>query len=124
MPASRTPEGFPSRCPLCHAAVFVDYSSVGHDAPCPCCGVLLRQADQITANVVDTLAGVLGVSPGVLTADTALAKLRIGSLDAVELVMQLEETLEGFNLDIPADALENCQTIADLVRAVLRHNRS
>ena len=39
--SSRTPEGLPSRCPLCGAATNLEYSDPGDDATCPNCGHLL-----------------------------------------------------------------------------------
>ncbi len=44
-PASRTPEGHYGRCPVCREFVCVEFSSPGGDAPCPCCGQLLWQAE-------------------------------------------------------------------------------
>lgn len=42
MPSSRTPEGEPSRCPVCRQEVRIDPSTVPtKDAPCPHCGCLL-----------------------------------------------------------------------------------
>src|SRR5262245_24399992 len=41
-PSSRTPEGFPNRCPVCGHNVDIDPSSYPIvDAPCPFCGHLL-----------------------------------------------------------------------------------
>ena len=40
-PASRTPEGWPNRCPVCGEAVTIDPSLPPGDAPCPRCGCLL-----------------------------------------------------------------------------------
>ncbi len=40
--ASRTPEGEPSRCPICGHACTVEFSSFPtRDATCPCCGSLI-----------------------------------------------------------------------------------
>lgn len=41
MPSSRTPEGIPSRCPMCGIVTRIDPSATTNDAPCPCCGHLL-----------------------------------------------------------------------------------
>lgn len=40
-PSSRTPEGTPSRCPVCGNEVCIEPSTPSRDAPCPCCGHLL-----------------------------------------------------------------------------------
>jgi anti-sigma B factor antagonist len=39
--SSRTPEGSPNRCPVCGAAIPIEPSDPGGDAPCPRCGHLL-----------------------------------------------------------------------------------
>lgn len=40
-PPSRTPEGYPNRCPVCRKDVCIDPSIPPGDAPCPHCGQLL-----------------------------------------------------------------------------------
>jgi hypothetical protein len=39
--SSRTPEGQPGRCPICHASFRIEPSQPCGDAPCPCCGHLI-----------------------------------------------------------------------------------
>jgi anti-anti-sigma factor len=39
--SSRTPEGTPSRCPICGTDLKIESSDPAGDAPCPCCGHLL-----------------------------------------------------------------------------------
>ncbi len=39
--SSRTPEGRPSRCPVCGSVIAVEPSDPAGDAPCPRCGHLL-----------------------------------------------------------------------------------
>lgn len=39
--SSRTPEGLPSRCPICGATPNLEYSDPASDAPCPNCGCLV-----------------------------------------------------------------------------------
>jgi hypothetical protein len=41
IPSSRTPEGQPCRCPVCHREVRIEPSFPTGDAPCPHCGHLL-----------------------------------------------------------------------------------
>jgi len=45
IPASRTPEGDPNRCPICGSAIRIDPSRPTDDAPCPNCGHLLWFVD-------------------------------------------------------------------------------
>jgi hypothetical protein len=40
-PSSRTPEGWPNRCPVCGKDVCIEPSTPPGDAPCPHCGHLL-----------------------------------------------------------------------------------
>ncbi len=39
--SSRTPEGWPARCPTCGKAICVEPSMPGRDATCPHCGCLV-----------------------------------------------------------------------------------
>lgn len=39
--SSRTPEGEPNRCPICHSNIVIEPSQPFGDARCPCCGRLL-----------------------------------------------------------------------------------
>jgi hypothetical protein len=39
--SSRTPEGEPQHCPVCHQEIVIDPSQPLGDAPCPHCGCLL-----------------------------------------------------------------------------------
>lgn len=39
--SSRTPEGEPNRCPVCHTSLRIEPSRPAGDAPCPACGTLL-----------------------------------------------------------------------------------
>src|SRR5688572_243559 len=43
--SSRTPEGWPNRCPVCGHAIKITPSPRTFDAPCPHCGHLLWFAD-------------------------------------------------------------------------------
>jgi hypothetical protein len=45
VPASRTPEGEPNRCPVCGKQVRIEPSRPPGDAPCPHCGHLLWFSD-------------------------------------------------------------------------------
>lgn len=97
--ATRTPEGFPSRCRICGKASAIDYSSTGADAVCPTCGSLLS-----------FLSGRLAVP---IDASTRLEDLGIDSLELVDLVMQVEH---GCNIALDDAAAEEIHTVADLLR--------
>jgi hypothetical protein len=99
--SSRTPEGSPNRCPVCGSAVYVELAQPFGDAPCPACGTLLwfvevekglRFVDPETAGLVDPVAGRLGVDPEMIR-NRRWEETGIDSLDLVELVMELEDTL-------------------------------
>lgn len=68
--SSRTPEGTPHRCPICGAAVRIDPSRPGNDAPCPQCGSLLwfKAAAPLTAPDFESvlLCSTSSRPPGVL----------------------------------------------------------
>lgn len=112
--SSRTPEGWPSRCPLCGAIVNLEYSDPGGDAPCPKCGCLLLESSRQLELFRTLFADQLGVDSGEIDADTSLVDdLGADSLDTVELVMELEEE---FDLDIPAQDTKRVRTIGDVIR--------
>ena len=56
-----------------------------------------------------------GTSPVEITADTALAEMGADSLDAVELVMELEEE---FDASFPDDIVGRLLTIGDVIRHI------
>jgi acyl carrier protein len=118
----RTPEGFPSRCPLCGVATNIEFSDPGRDAPCPGCGCLLWRSSQLLEWFRSTLAEQLGVAPQLIDADSSLFVDDLGSdsLDAVELVMEWEE---GFDLAIPDADAERIRTVGDLIRYLQKRER-
>ena len=118
--SSRTPEGFPSRCPLCGAETNLEFSEPTGDAPCPRCGHLLWRSAQLLEELRRALAETLSIPVAELGPETALDDFRADSLAVVELVMRLEDTLA---LETPDEDYERIRTIGDLVRYILRHQR-
>src|SRR5437868_6207513 len=122
--STRTPEGLPSRCPLCNAEAAIEFSKPPGDGVCPSCGCLLWESKSILESMRNRIAEMLGVSPETLTADLALGELselrNLGadSLETVELIMFLEEE---FDVRLSDDAAEKIVTIADLVRYLEDH---
>jgi len=118
--SSRTPEGFPTHCPVCGAATNLDFSD-GGDAPCPACGCLLLQSVEQFDAVLAIIADQLGVEREKINPATSfIDDLVADSLDTVELVMELEEE---FDVSIPDNAAEKIQTIGDFLRYLQRHRR-
>lgn len=106
--SSRTPEGSPNRCPVCESQIRIEPSLFFGDAPCPACGQLLwflavgpeprfylpDEATNVRERVLERIAGHLRVSrEAILHSPTFLRDLAADSLDAVELLMELEEEL-------------------------------
>ena len=118
--SSRTPEGMPSHCPLCGAKTNIEFSDPAGDAPCPNCGHLLWASFQLTQSVTQHYADVLGTAPGAINANTRFTDLGADSLDAVEMVMELEEE---FDIDIPDEVAEGFQTIGDAIRYIQNQRR-
>lgn len=117
--ASRTPEGFPSRCPICGADSQIEFSDPGDDAVCPVCGSHLLLAQMIVDRFRRKLAEQLGVAEEELTGDF-LSNLGADSLDTVELLMELEE---DFDFDLPIDEAERIHTIRQAIEALLRNRK-
>jgi acyl carrier protein len=106
--SSRTPEGEPLRCPLCHTVEHLELSYPGDDSICPRCGHLLwwfRDRTHKEARLEHSFVHDLGV----------------GSLDDVELVMELEEE---FHINIPDAEAEKMITIADAIRYIRKRERA
>src|SRR5688572_25145055 len=108
--SSRTPEGDPHRCAICGRVVVMETEEPLGDSVCPRCGALFLPFQK-------TFSQQLGIDRRRITPETALTELGNDSLDTVELVMELEEELD---VSIPDIEAENIQTIADLIRAILR----
>lgn len=116
--SSRTPEGHDSRCPLCGAEAAIEYSLAG-DAACPNCGILLWGETAVYARVKKIIAEQLGVDSDKITPGyTFVEDVGNDSLDAVEIVMALEEK---FGIQLPDDAAEKMQSIGDVIRFILEN---
>ncbi len=112
--ASRTPEGYPSHCPMCGRETALEFSSVTDDATCPHCGCLLWKANDI---LLKLQAYVKERTDIAVTGQTSLDSVADESLEIVELLMALEDE---FDLDIPNEDYDQLRTIADLIRYIER----
>ena len=69
--------------------------------------------------VKEIIVNELGIDPAKITLEANLAEdLEADSLDAVELIMQLEDE---FNLEIEDDAAQTIKTVGDLVKYIEDH---
>jgi acyl carrier protein len=103
--SSRTPEGWPGRCPVCGAQVTLEPSTPFGDAPCPVCGQLLWFVDLDTGlrffekrEAVEIIARNLGISEeevDLSPSSSFLERFGADSLDIVELLLELEKEAEG-----------------------------
>jgi uncharacterized paraquat-inducible protein A len=105
--STRTPEGWPTRCPVCGKAVCVEPSRPMLDATCPHCGTLLwlankKRTSPLYAVAMSLGAGVLAVlvifaigrlifrhSPSSTTLTLAIVGVLIFSKRLPELAVQL-----------------------------------
>ncbi|QDV52749.1 phosphopantetheine-binding protein [Gimesia fumaroli] len=116
--SSRTPEGFPSNCPVCGASVRIEFSDPANDAPCPQCGCLLWFSTELVNSLTNYSLDALGTTASSITVDSRFAELdgdSLDSLDLVELVMKLEDE---YDIVIPDNDYDQIQTIGDVVRLV------
>lgn len=118
--STRTPGGFPGRCPLCGADTDLEFSEPAGDAPCPQCGCLVWRSAQLLEEFRRIIAETLGVPREELEAGTLLEELEADSIGLVELVMHVEGTLA---LSISDEDYEHIRTLADLVRYIERRQR-
>lgn len=111
--STRTPEGLPSRCPLCGAATAIEFSGPSDDANCSGCGCELRKAAK-TSDVVDEVLGKRALEKQVkIRPETSLIEIGADSLEFIEMVVELEEK---FGVTIPEDVAERFSTVGDVVR--------
>jgi len=113
--SSRTPEGLPSRCPICGADTDLEFSQPSGDAVCPNCGHLLWISTKVVSRLRQFVTGELGVPVEEVSAKAILAELQADSLDVVELVMECEDE---FNITIPDDDYERLRTVGDVIRYI------
>lgn len=120
--ASRTPEGFPSHCPLCGHATEIEYSDPGEDAVCPKSGQLIHVSSQLLERLRVILARHLCVAPEIVTGETKLPLYRdIDSLDAIELMMSVESEFGAeFTQIVPIGEIKSINTVGDLLRCILQ----
>jgi acyl carrier protein len=118
--ASRTPEGWPNRCAVCGAKMWIDPSLPPGDAPCPQCGQLVwfDPADS-RRRALEIIAARLGLDPGAINTDSSLTDLGADSLDFAELIMELEEEFEA---NIPDGVAEKIRTLGELVEWLIRRS--
>ena len=114
--ASRTPEGWPSRRPICGAETALDFSEPTGDAPCPNCGHLIWRSRELVDQVRERIAEKLGVPLEMVTLAMTMKELGADSLDTVELVMELEEE---FGLTITDAEALGVNTVADAIRLII-----
>ncbi len=118
--ASRTPEGWPNRCPVCGASLHIDPSLPPGDAPCPQCGHLVWfDPEDLRKRVLEKIAAILHTDPAMIDLDSPLEALATDSLDVVELIMELEEE---FEFSPPAEGLpsDSIRTVRDLIEWIVR----
>jgi acyl carrier protein len=129
--ASRTPEGEPNQCPVCHARVYIEHSRPAGDAPCPHCGVLLwflPTSAGVSLHETVTVAGLrqriaerlranLGINSQTWTDPPFFGDVTSDSLDVLELIMELEEE---FGLAISASEAEKIRTVGDAIDYLVR----
>lgn len=109
--SSRTPEGWPNRCPLCEAEIRLEPSLPFGDAPCPQCGVLLwfvrfgdetryyeeERGDALRERLRELIRRNFGVVPDEQDSDAMLDlmnALRMDSIDLVTAIMEVDEEFE------------------------------
>src|SRR5258708_694907 len=102
MISSRTPEGSPHECPICHNTTSLEPCYPGGDSVCPSCGHLLWLFR-------DRVHKITGVPLEQIKFETLLSDgLGVDSLDLVEVVMEIEDEA---GLTIPAEIAENFRSV-------------
>jgi acyl carrier protein len=132
--SSRTPEGQPNRCPVCHGQTCIEPSMPPGDAPCPQCGTLLwffksaeegyccyeaSKVESIRKKLAAFLCDRWGLASDSHYNSQAFLKQAFGvdSLELVEFVMAFEEE---FDLSQDRDELAEIKTVADAIEFLAR----
>lgn len=113
--SSRTPEGSPGRCVLCDKDVEIEFSNPGDDATCPYCGYLITRSAEILDQFKSFVERTQGDSLGTICSSSRLRDMVRDSLEAVEMVMQLERE---FGIFVAEDDTESIQTVGDAIRFI------
>src|SRR5262245_27164329 len=115
--ASRTPEGWPNRCPTCGTEWRIEPSQPTGDAPCPVCGQLVWfDSENLRRRIEAIVARNLGIAEGPLYRPSTFWRFR-DSMDVVELLLELEEE---YDVNIANTAVERIRTVDELVEFMLR----
>jgi len=102
--SSRTPEGLPFRCSICGEAAAIEASYPNGDACCPACGQLLWWFRDRYPSIDDDI-------------ERLNLDINLGSLDLVELVLELEEE---FDISISDAEAEQITSVKDVLRYLRR----
>lgn len=113
--SSRTPEGSPGRCVLCDKEVEIEFSNPGDDATCPYCGYLITRSAEILDQFKSFVERTQGDSLGTICSSSRLRDMGQDSLEAIELVMLLEEE---FEISVSEDDAASIQTVGDAIRFI------
>ncbi len=115
--SSRTPEGFPSHCPLCGAATSLEFSDRASDAPCPSCGHLLWFSSQVLVWLQQRIGEFMGIVPDQISPDALLYDICPDFIDTDELRVAIDDT---YGVTLQHD---RAQSIADVVRYIEEHRQ-
>ena len=123
--ASRTPDGQPSRCPLCGASITIEFSEPPGDAACPKCGSLVWKSMELLDGLRRIVADSIHVSANdrsdQAVQDFLELELHVDSLDVVELAMVFESE---FGITFPEHEFQRMRTFGDLFRSLERRQRN
>lgn len=104
--SSRTPEGSPHECPICHKRALLEPCFPGGDSVCPNCGHLLW----LFRNHVSKARG---VPIEQINFENLLSDdIGVDSLDLVELLMEIEEEMD---IVIPEDVASSFRSVRDVI---------
>lgn len=77
------------------------------------------EKEKISQKVKEIIAEQFGIEPETLTEETILENdLNADSLDAVEMVMELEDEEKGFGITISNEEAEKLTTVGEVIKCV------
>jgi acyl carrier protein len=119
MISSGTPEGLPSRCPLCGDDTALNFSEPIGDATCPSCGVGLARTEMLLLRLRELAKSYPSLELEEITVDSPWPPGG-DSMTAVEVMLDLEREM---GVQMPADAIDRVDTVGDAIRYFERQLR-
>jgi acyl carrier protein len=117
--STRTPDGYPTRCPVCRTDVVISPSDDLSDAPCPACGVLIWPI-RVEAQAVCFDADELSMDQRSWLIETIERWDSLDSLSQAEAIVEVESRL---SINVPDAEAARWRDAGDFLRWLAHQTR-